>query len=163
MNVNGQHLLEFCSYHGLCMTNTYFQKKSQHKVSWRYTCLKHWHQLDMIIVRHANLKFVLLTCTYQNADNDTDCSLVCCKLRLQAQKFHQIKQKGKPRIDTTKMQWPETVEEFAKSLENALSADELHRSTFEKCDHLCETIQPLQHLEGRPPRAVTGVMQSPAR
>lgn len=34
INDNRQHLLEFCSYHGLCMTNSYFQIKPQHKVSW---------------------------------------------------------------------------------------------------------------------------------
>ena len=32
INENGQHLLEFCSYHGLCVTNPYFQMKPQHSV-----------------------------------------------------------------------------------------------------------------------------------
>ncbi|KAL8562969.1 hypothetical protein ACOMHN_004661 [Nucella lapillus] len=47
--------------------------------------------------------------------------------------MHHNKQDGKPRISPTKMQYPEKVEEFAKSLEDALSA--------EKWDHLRETIQ----------------------
>ena len=141
MNANGQCLLELCSYHGLRVTNTCFQTKSQHKVLWRHPCSKHWHQLDMIIVRCASLKFVLLACTYQSVDCDTDHLLVCCKLRLQAQKFHHTKQKEKPHIDTTKMQCPEIVQELTKSLEDALSADQQHRSTFKKWDHLHETIQ----------------------
>ena len=30
INENGQRLLELCSYHGLCVTNAYFQTKPQH-------------------------------------------------------------------------------------------------------------------------------------
>ena len=33
MNENGQRLLELCTYHNVCMANTYFKAKSQHKVS----------------------------------------------------------------------------------------------------------------------------------
>ena len=51
VNDNRQRLLELCSYHGLCVTNTFFQTKPQHRVSWRHPRSKHWHQLDMIIVR----------------------------------------------------------------------------------------------------------------
>lgn len=32
VNDNGQRLLELCSYHGLCVTNTFFQTKPQHSV-----------------------------------------------------------------------------------------------------------------------------------
>ena len=32
INENGQHLLELCSYHGFCVTNSYFQMKPQHSV-----------------------------------------------------------------------------------------------------------------------------------
>ena len=32
INENGKHLLELCSYHGLCVTNPYFQMKPQHSV-----------------------------------------------------------------------------------------------------------------------------------
>ncbi|KAL1250635.1 hypothetical protein QQF64_018431 [Cirrhinus molitorella] len=33
MNENGQHLLELCAFHNLCIANSYFQTKPQHKVS----------------------------------------------------------------------------------------------------------------------------------
>jgi len=39
------------------------------------------------------------------------------------------------------MQYPESDEEFAKSPEDALSAVHPHNSTYEKWDHLRETIQ----------------------
>ena len=45
MNENGQRLLELCCHHGLCVSNTFFNTKPQHRVSWRHPRSKHWHQL----------------------------------------------------------------------------------------------------------------------
>ena len=59
MNENGQRLLELCTYHDLYIANSYFRTKPQHKVSWRHPRSKHWHQLDLIILRRASLKNVL--------------------------------------------------------------------------------------------------------
>uniref|UniRef100_A0A2C9KAG3 Endonuclease/exonuclease/phosphatase domain-containing protein n=1 Tax=Biomphalaria glabrata TaxID=6526 RepID=A0A2C9KAG3_BIOGL len=73
---NGQRLLEVCSLHSLCVTNTYFKTKPQHRVSWRHPRSKHLHQLDLIMVRRKCLKFVKLTRSYHSADCDTDHSLV---------------------------------------------------------------------------------------
>ena len=86
-------LLELCAFHNLCITNSFFKTKPQHKVSWRHPCSKHWHQLDLILVRHATIKNVLHTCSYHSADCDTDHSLVCCKIRLQPKK---CKETGEP-------------------------------------------------------------------
>eukprot|EP00105_Crassostrea_gigas_P003802 XP_011416773.1 PREDICTED: craniofacial development protein 2-like [Crassostrea gigas] len=36
MNENGQRLLELCSYYNLCIANSFFMTKPQHKVSWRH-------------------------------------------------------------------------------------------------------------------------------
>jgi len=68
-------------------------------------------------------------------------SLWVCGHDIPVTKIHRTKHVGKPRIDTTKMQYPEKVEEFAKSLEDALSVDQPHNSASEKWDHLQETIQ----------------------
>ena len=78
MNENGQRLLELCTYHDLCIANSYFRTKPQHKVSRRDPRSKHWHQLDLIILRRASLKNVLHTRSYHSADCNTDHSLVCC-------------------------------------------------------------------------------------
>ena len=53
MNENGQGHLELCTFHDLCITNSFFRTQPQHKVSWRHARSKHWHQLDLILVRHA--------------------------------------------------------------------------------------------------------------
>lgn len=84
---------------------------------------------------------MLLTCTYHSADCDTDHSLVCCKIRLQPKKLCSSKQKGKPRINTTSMQFPEIVEESAKYLEDVLSEEHQHHSASEKWDRVSEAIQ----------------------
>ncbi len=72
MNENGQRLLEFWTYHQLCITNAYFQSKPQHKVSWRHPRSKQWHQLNLILVRRCFLKNVLNTRTFHSADCDTE-------------------------------------------------------------------------------------------
>ncbi|XP_076041899.1 uncharacterized protein LOC143025776 [Oratosquilla oratoria] len=141
INDNGQRLLEFCSYNSLCVTNSFFQTKPQHRVSWCHPRSKHWHQLDLILIRRSNIKLVQITRTYHSADCDTDHSLVCCKISLQPMKLHKSKQKGKPRMNTTGMHLPEKVEEFAKSLQKALSVEHQHCSAAEKWNHLRNTIQ----------------------
>ena len=40
INSNGQRLLEFCHAQNICVTNSFFKIKPQHKVSWRYLCSK---------------------------------------------------------------------------------------------------------------------------
>ena len=103
MNENGQRLLELCTYHGLCITNSFFKTKFQHKVSWRHPRSKHWHQLDLILVRRTAIKTVLHTRSFHSADCDTDHSLVCCKIRLTPKRFHCSKKQGNPCTDVSSM------------------------------------------------------------
>ena len=60
MDENGQRLLELCTFHDQCISNS-FHTKPQHKVSWRHPRSKHWHQLDLILVRCAAIKNVFYT------------------------------------------------------------------------------------------------------
>ena len=117
MNENGQRLLELCTFHDLCITNSFFHTKPQHKVSWRHPRSKHWHQLDLILVRRSAIKNVLHTRSYHSADCDTDHSLVCCNIRMQPKKFHQSKTKGIPRIDVSKISQPYLTEQFAQTFD----------------------------------------------
>ena len=95
---NGQRLLELCSYHDLCITNTFFSTKLNHRVSWRHPRSHHWHQLDLVITRRPLLNCVLVTRSHHSADCDTDPSLVSSKVRLQPKRTHRSKQKIRPRI-----------------------------------------------------------------
>ena len=76
INENGQRLLELCCHYGLCVSNTFFNTKPQHRVSWRHPRSKHWHQLDLILTRRVNLSSIKITRSYQSADCGTDHSLV---------------------------------------------------------------------------------------
>ena len=103
MNKNGQRLLEFFSYYDWVVTNSYFKTKPQHKVSWRHPRSKKWHQRDLILTRRSSLKDITHTGSYNSANCDTD------MLQAKAKHFYQIKQPGKPQIDTSKMSKPDLV------------------------------------------------------
>ena len=102
-NDNGQQLLELCSYYELCITNTFFGTKPHHRVSWRHPRSKHWHQLDLILMRQTHLKIFLVTRTYHSADCDADHSLMFCRVKHLPKKFHCTKQEGKPRIMSARL------------------------------------------------------------
>ena len=121
MNENGQRLLELCCYHKLCVTNTYFQNKACHKVSWRHPRSKHWHQLDMIITKRDSLNNVCNTRSYHSADCNTDHSLIATKVKLKPKKFHHSKRRGQPRINISKTAYPEKNQEFNEQLEETLN------------------------------------------
>ena len=125
MNNNGQRLLEICTWHNLCITNSFFKTKPQHKVSWMHPRSKLWHQIDHIITRREHLNDILITRSYQSADCDTDHSFVGCKTRLQPKKVHRAKPQGKPCIDASKTAIPEAVENFIKNFkETSCSTEE---------------------------------------
>ncbi|GFO31429.1 hypothetical protein PoB_005793400 [Plakobranchus ocellatus] len=61
---------------------------------------RHWHQLDLVIIRRPWLNCVLGTRSYHSADCETDHSKVASKVQLQTRRIHRSKQKGRPRINT---------------------------------------------------------------
>ena len=123
----------------MCIANSFFKTKLQHKVSWRHPRSKHWHQLDLILVRRSAIKNVLHTRTYHSADCDTDHSLVCCKIRMQPKNFHRHKKQGNLRIDTSMMRQPDLVEQFTVDLQRELAASQPRDSATEKWDTMHRT------------------------
>ena len=112
MNDNGQRLLELCSFHGLCITNTFFQSKHQQKVSWKHPRSHKWHQLDLVIARRSALNNVLATRSYHSADCDTDHAMVCSKVRLSPRKLNRSKPTGRTRINVARTADPQRREQF---------------------------------------------------
>lgn len=121
MNENGQRLLELCCHRGLCVTNTYFKCKERHKVSWRHPRSKHWHQLDLVITRRADLSSVLHTRSFHSADCDTDHTLVSSRVRLTAKKIHRSKTKCLPRINTCNASIKERSQQFQDAFNEKMS------------------------------------------
>ena len=140
MNDIGQRLLELCTFHDLCITNSFFRTKPQHNVSWRHPRSKHWHQLDLILVRRAAVNNVLHTRSYHSADCDTDHSFVCCKIRMQPKKFHRTNTKGIPRIDVSKMSQPDLTEQFTQTFEKECGSLQLGDSAVEKWEAVRDTM-----------------------
>ena len=128
-NDNGQRLLELCSYHELCITNTFFSTKPHHRVSWRHPRSKQWHQLDLILARRAFLTNFLVPRSYHSADCDTDHSIVCSKIRLQPRRFHHAKQVRKPKIDVTKTRHPDQSTNFEALFSSTFIGDYAAPST----------------------------------
>ena len=142
LNENGQRLLEFCTWHGLCITNSYFQTNPWHKVSWQHPRTKIWHQLDYVITRKADLKNVTLTRTYHSADCDTDHSLVSAKMNILPRKMTGKRNTpGKPKLDIGKTKNKAMADTYNKSLCTALgSIPEGPTSNEEKWNHIRNSI-----------------------
>jgi len=122
MNENGLRLLELCSQHHLCVTNTFFDLKPQHKVSWRHPRSSHWHQLDMILVKRRHLNTVNTTRSFHSADCNTDHALVMTKTKLLHAKHHSAKPKATPRLNTHAMKDRTKNEAFQRLFEVKISA-----------------------------------------
>ena len=120
MNGNGQRLLEFCTLHKLCVTNTFFGTKPHHQVSWRHPRSKLWHQLDLVITRKENMRNIKLTRVFHSADCDTDHSLVSCTLHIKPKKVHRARPPGNPRINMNRADDQKLTEEYSKRLQDAL-------------------------------------------
>ena len=92
------------------------------------------------MVRRAAIKNVLHTRSYHSADCDTDHSSVCCKIRMQPNKFHHTKTKGIPRIDVSKMSQPDLTERFAQTFEKEFGSLQPGDSATEKWEVLLDTM-----------------------
>ena len=81
-NSNGELLLSLCAEFNLCVTNTFFRLADKFKTSWMHPRSKHWHLIDYIIVRRADLRDVLITRAMRGAEGWTDHRLIRSKVRL---------------------------------------------------------------------------------
>jgi len=140
INENGQRLLEMCCMHSLCVTNTFFKCKGIHQVSWRHPRSRHWHQLDLVITRRAELASVLLTRSYHSADCDTDHSLVASKVRIIPKKLHHAKKNGRPRINTCCASNPEKTQQFICKLHEALTKETPDDTIDSKWSHVRDAV-----------------------
>ena len=120
MNENGQRLLETCSFHNLCVTNTFFNTKLHHRVSWMHPRTKHWHQLDLILTRRTSLNNVKVTRSYHSADCDTDHTLVCGTVKLHACKIYHPMKKATAKIKTNHTSQANVIEKFNSALQQVL-------------------------------------------
>ena len=55
-NVEGRRLLEFCDEKGLCMANTWFEKKEQRKIT--YSMGRNETEINFVLVSKNNRKYL---------------------------------------------------------------------------------------------------------
>lgn len=122
INDNGQRALELCSRFQLCVTNTFFQLKDRHKVSWCHLRSLSWHQLDLVLTRRCDLNDFLITRSYHSADCDTDHALVMSKINIRSRLYHQAKKPGLPKINASKTRSAAAVASFNELLHTKLSS-----------------------------------------
>jgi len=84
-----------CALSSICLADTYFASSTNSKVTWMHPRSRRWHQLDHVIVRRQ-VNEVSHCHSMHSADCNTDHALVCCKLALQARKFHLSRSRPSP-------------------------------------------------------------------
>ena len=81
-NNNGLRLLEMCAEHRLCVTNTIFNHKIEHKATWNSPDGATRNLIDYVIVNRARRSSVLDTRVYRGCKVPSDHNLVVSKLRI---------------------------------------------------------------------------------
>ncbi|XP_072947721.1 uncharacterized protein [Epargyreus clarus] len=102
-NTNGSLLLSLCAEFNLSVTNTFFRMPDKFKTSWMHPRSKHWHLIDYVIVRRADLKDVLVTRAMRGAEGWTDHRLIRSKVRLCYKPPHRASHKVPIRLAYAKL------------------------------------------------------------
>ena len=120
-NSNGQLLLEFCMAYSLNITNTVFQLPHRNRTSWMHPRSKHWHLIDYVLVRQADIGDVRVTKSMCGADCWTDHRLIVSKLKLVLQSPKRPQgPKAAKKLDAAKLSDSVTKEHLQKNLKSAL-------------------------------------------
>ncbi|CAF3704228.1 unnamed protein product [Rotaria sp. Silwood1] len=116
---NGERLIDFCTVNNLVISNTFFEHKSIHKMTWMHPRNKKWHMIDYIIVNkkfRSSIEDVRVQRAAAAAVG-TDHHLIRAKLRFHLKSRKKLNQRRPSRLDRKKMQDIHRVEHFQQELE----------------------------------------------
>ena len=131
-NPNGLLLLNLCMEENLVITNSVFNHKDVHQVTWMHPRSKHWHLLDYIITRHQDLADVLDTRALRGADCWTDHVLLRCKARFAVHKPVQKKASCiKRKLDVARLKCTSAQTELKERLHELLPTPPTDSDTVE--------------------------------
>ena len=124
-NENGLHMLDFCALNGLAITNTLFQHRPCHQMTWFHPAEAsrsgRGHVLDYIIVNQCYRSSVLDTRVYRNTHLDSDHRLLVSNLRLKLKARHRMAQHPQHQVDSRYLE-DQQVSEFRALLGEKLTA-----------------------------------------
>ncbi|KAK0151713.1 Craniofacial development protein 2 [Merluccius polli] len=135
---NGMRLRTLCSKHSLTITNTIFQQKAKYKASWMHPRSKDWHLIDYIIVRHSNIRDVLITRAMRGAECWTDHRMIMAKV-------HMKRGPNGRRLDCTRLKNTEARNDFRSCLAGRLQELELSSSSENTIEQKWTSISSALH------------------
>ncbi|CAF4219297.1 unnamed protein product, partial [Adineta steineri] len=146
INENGKQLIDFCSHNELIVSNTFYQHKAVHQMTWKHPATKKWHMLDYTLVNKKFRSSVEDVRVFRNAAGaiGTDHHLVRTKL-----KFHLRwrKKAEKPqclRLEINKMKDVDLKRDFQEQLSYKLDAIAAQKKPIkEKYDVFTEHVKAL--------------------
>jgi hypothetical protein len=120
--------------------NSFFATRQRQKVTWKHPRSGHWHQLDFIFTGRQHLNYTQLTRSYQNAECDTDHTLVAAQVKLRLKKIYTAKHKVPPRIKIKNIKDPDKCFEFQQQFEEAFIDTSVNCTAGEKWDTMKDAI-----------------------
>ena len=101
---NGLRLLEFCAEHRLCVTNTLFNNKVEHKTTWTSLDGATKNLIDYVIVNRARKIAILDTRVYRGCKLPYDNKLAISKVRIKLKAYRKPAINKKPEMDRLKVE-----------------------------------------------------------
>ena len=154
-NSNGELLLAFCSEYNMIVTNTIFNHKTHHKMTWMHPRSKHWHLLDYVITRQKDRKDVLDTRAMRGADCSTDHNMIRTTISFSI-KNRITKTGAKPpsKLNVIKLKDKQTQKEFEVQMNKTMEDLEKKDTEIEDAwNHLKRAaFATAEEILGRPER-----------
>ena len=149
MNSSGRILLETCRKYDLILTNTLFQHKMCHRMTWtapfRNFMTKDGeprknpvrNQIDYIIVRNQHRRFITNSRSYNGINTNTDHKLVKMSMKIEWYKIRSRQTKTE-KIDVGGLSELEKRREYKTKISNEIEKARQKSSVQEKWDTICE-------------------------
>ena len=99
---NGQMRLKLCTEHRICVSNTIFNHKIEHKATWSSPDGETRNLIDYVIVNRARRNSVLYTRVFRGCKVPTDHKLVISKLRVKLKAHQKCKRNPSYDVDCLK-------------------------------------------------------------
>ncbi|BHF57446.1 hypothetical protein SprV_0100038800 [Sparganum proliferum] len=88
-----------CAEHRLVLTNTFFRLPMRKKATWIHPRSRHWHLMDIVLVRRRDQRGVLVTKAIPDADGWNDHRLVISKMRIRLESHRKPQGKRPQRLE----------------------------------------------------------------